>query len=345
MISRRLLGCTVIATILVAGSCASSHVDTPDGPPPISAAAADGPIMALAPNVAYAVFDLDDGRCRLVDGVAHEQALPIASAFKLWVLIALGHAIAGGRLSWDDDLVVRDELRSDPSGELYTVPDGSTVTVRHAAELMISISDNSATDHLISLIGAQTVEAVIAEVAPASSEQNIPLLTTADMARLKFVAPELGAEYEALDGVGERRRFLTDLADRAPFPWQEDPTAVANLDLSSPRLVQSVEWFATPTDLCTTIRELAALADTPGLEPIDAILSANPGIPQDLSDTWNHAWFKGGSEPGVLALTYRLIDDSHDRAVIAMWNDPNDPLPTGPVLDDAIRALLAAAHG
>ncbi|MDQ1175501.1 Cpe/LpqF family protein [Microbacterium sp. SORGH_AS_0421] len=45
---------------------------------------------------------------------------PLASAFKLYVLLAVADAVASGDLSWDEKLVLRDTDRSLPSGELQT---------------------------------------------------------------------------------------------------------------------------------------------------------------------------------------------------------------------------------
>jgi hypothetical protein len=116
-----------------------------------------------------------------------------------------------------------------------------------------------------------------------------------------------------------------------------------DIDLSTPRYVQTLEWFATPAEMCATVLELAELASRKGLEPIDQILSINPGLPQDAQARWDRVWFKGGSEPGVLALVYRLRSGERDRAVVVLANDPDRLLPSGPEISDALQAVLASA--
>ena len=47
--------------------------------------------------------------------------------FKLFVLGALAHQIAAGRVSWNQELTVTDALKSPGSGSLQDVPAGTRV--------------------------------------------------------------------------------------------------------------------------------------------------------------------------------------------------------------------------
>jgi beta-lactamase class A len=78
---------------------------------------------------------------------------------KLYVLHALGDAVAAGKLSWDQPLTVTAQLKSLPSGVLQYEPEGTQISVLDAAAKMISISDNTAADMLIHLVGRSAVEA------------------------------------------------------------------------------------------------------------------------------------------------------------------------------------------
>ena len=57
----------------------------------------------------------------------------------------------------------------------------------------------------------------------------------------------------------------------------DDPAAVDRLDLTTPSSVDEIEWFASGTDICRTMVDLARLSDEAGLEPLDGILSAAQG--------------------------------------------------------------------
>jgi hypothetical protein len=88
--------------------------------------------------------------------------------------------------------------------------------------------------------------------------------------------------------------YLIDLVGRDAVE-----AAVADLGHSDPAITLPAERFATPADVCRALVALDALADTPGLEPVAEVLSANPGTEVD-QDQYREVFFKGGSEPGVL---------------------------------------------
>ena len=131
-----------------------------------------------------------------------ETPLAVASAFKLAVLAALQDQIDAGRLAWDDVVLLPQAAKSLPTGILQTWPAGAPVTVHTLAALMISMSDNTATDALIDLLGRETVESY--------SPRNAPFLTTREAFLLKDPAnEELLARYRLAD-TNERRALLTE---------------------------------------------------------------------------------------------------------------------------------------
>lgn len=308
----------------------------------VDVASSDVDLSSLAPRAAYGIYALDDG-CAEVAGPGVADPVPVASVFKLWVLDAVARAIERGTLAWDTPVAIRDELRSDPSGEVFGYPTGKQVSVTALAELMISISDNTATDHLIDTVGRDAVSAVIAELAPDGALRTLPLLSTADMARLKFVHRDLGASYVALDRAA-RAEAVPTLPERGPFPWPDDPDAVRRLDLFTPSFIDEIEWFASGTDLCRTFADLARLSRLDGLAPLDRILRANPGLPPTAAGAWTAVWFKGGSEPGVLTLAFRLVTEGVDRVVVIALSDPHAPLAPQPQGQQLIESIVASAR-
>lgn len=330
-------GCRVDANQDASTTSSSAATTTPTTSP----TAVD--LTALAPRAGYGIYDAVDGRCTLLAGYGLTGPVPVASVFKLWVLDAVARSIDSGDLGWDTPVVIRDTLRSDPSGEVYDYPTGQEVPVSQLAELMISISDNTATDHLIDLIGRDAISDVIRELAPDGAERTLPLLSTADMARLKFAHPDLGREYASL-GPEARSQFVPTLPERGPFPWPDDPAAVNRLDLTTPSFIDEIEWFASGTDICRTMVDLARLSLESALEPLDEILSANPGLPPSQSRSWTTTWFKGGSEPGVVTLAYRLATEGLDRIVVIALSDPDAPLTQQAEGQQIIETILSAAQ-
>ncbi len=241
-------------------------------------------------------------------GTAPGEALPIGSMIKLYVLGAVVDAVADGELAWDDEVVVTDALRSLPSGRLQDEPAGTAVTVREAAGLMISISDNTATDLLVHAVGRERVEAALTTMGMADPSPNIPLLTTRELFHVGWAAtPDERAAWAS--GDPERRRAL--LAGIPDGPPVVDVAALAG----QPVWEQGVDWFATADDLCAAHTALQELARTPAGEPVRGILAENPGV--DLGDAWTYVAFKGGSAPGTVGGAW-YAEDADGRATVVV---------------------------
>ena len=253
------------------------------------------------------VTDADD--CRRIDELDADRAQPLGSVFKLLVLGAVVDEIAAGELSWDDPVTIRDELDSLPSGVTQIEAPGSTRTVRELAEVMISISDNTATDHLLFLVGRETVEAAQARWGIEDPSLNVPFVSTKELFHLKL-SEELRTSYVAAT-VDERRSILDELADVA-LPSIDE---LADIDdvWSSPIEIDTLEWFATPADICRVLGRLALDPDA------RAILETSPGVP---SAQWERVGFKGGSEPGVLAVAWVVEDETGRIFTVTggVWN-------------------------
>jgi hypothetical protein len=261
------------------------------------------------------------------------------------VLDALGEAVAGHEVRWDQMLTITAGVKCLPSGDLETLPDGTRVSVREAADKMISISDNTAADMLIELLGRPAIEASLARAGIADPGRDIPFLTTRELFALKLDEwPALANRY-ADDGVEARRALLAALDGRS-LPGTEAIHA-----WTSPRAIDSVEWFATAEDLCRAYISLSKLARRPGLDPIAGALEINDGGLGLDRARWATTWFKGGSEPGVLTLTYQATTRSGRTYFVGVLaSDPSAPIneaQAGPRLLSAIKGAfgLAAASG
>jgi beta-lactamase class A len=244
-----------------------------------------GEMAALAPQSAFLVTE---------NGVTlhakdADTALAVGSAFKLGVLRALRQQIEAGGKSWDEVAELTAADLSLPSGMLQGWPVGAPITLHTLASLMISISDNTATDTLIRVVGREAVEDALG-IAPA--------LTTRELFTLK-AERELMARYQAGD-LAEKRAVLAELAAK-PLPdgskmlTPHDPGA---------------EWYVPPTALCALIEAVGDLDVT----------RINPGVANKAD--WASVSFKGGSETGVLNLTTLVVAKDGTRyCVAASWND------------------------
>lgn len=284
-------------------------------PEPQSWAELDERLRSLAPRVGFLAAEIrGNATCRPVHTVAPDTPRPLGSMFKLYVLGTTAEQIQKGRLSWDTPLTIRPDLKSLPSGVLQDRPDYSTVSVKEAAQLMISISDNTGTDLLIDKVGRARVEAQ-AERWSRHAALNRPFFTTRELFVLKGADyPRLAKKYLSLDPA-RRYHYLATTVARTPLsavtPWEQ------------PRDVGTLEWFASPGDVCRVFAGLSAL-NTP---PLDDIMSANDGELGLDADAWPTVWYKGGSEPGVLSIGF-LARDAAGRTyvVTALTSNPRTAL-------------------
>ena len=268
-------------------------------PVPATWAGVDAAVRSVAPQVRLLVADVSNGSCQPVHSIDPAAAAPLGSAFKLYVLDALGTAVASGTVRWNQPLTVTAQLKSLPSGDLQNEPDGTRISVQDTAAKMISISDNTAAGMLINLLGRPAVEAALSTTGMASPALDRPFLTTRELFILKLGQwPALANRYIAANQAG-RRALLASTVDRAPLP-----AVAAAQAWTTPRDINSLEWFASADDICRAYTALAALARRPGLSPIGQVLSLNDGGLQLDPAQWKTTWFKGGSEPGVLTLAY-----------------------------------------
>jgi hypothetical protein len=123
--------------------------------------------------------------------------------------------------------------------------------------------------------------------------------------------PALRQSWLAADEAG-RRAMLREIAAR------DVSTIDLNLFSGAPIAVREVEWFASAGDLLRTLDWLRRNADPETL----AILAINPGLGAARQD-YAYAGYKGGSETGVLNLSFLLRRrDGRWLALVATWNDP-----------------------
>lgn len=247
-----------------------------------------------------------------------DQPLAVGSAFKLLILQALQQQISAGQHSWEDILQLQEAYRSLPSGRLQDWPTKTPLTLQSLATMMISASDNTATDHLLALVGHDAVETL--------TERNHPFLST----RAAFILKDpknqqLLARYRQATE-RERQGLLTAIAD-LPLP-------TVNIFNNGP-LALDVEWFMSGRELCSAI---STIADLPPMH-------VNPGLAEPAN--WQRIAFKGGSEPGVENFTTDLLDnDGHHYCIAATWNnlDGIDELKFSSLYRSALSSIKADHH-
>jgi beta-lactamase class A len=113
-------------------------------------------LAAANPNLKPGVFmvDLDTGAYVDIDSTASFSS---ASMIKVPILIAFFQDVDAGKIRLDEMLTMQQEMVADGSGNLRANSVGSQYTALDVATKMITISDNTATNMIISRLGGQEV--------------------------------------------------------------------------------------------------------------------------------------------------------------------------------------------
>ncbi|WP_332799093.1 serine hydrolase [Sphingomonas sp. PB2P12] len=271
-----------------------------------SLAKVEAEFRALPGASGFGLYALGEGRPAPILEYRADVAAPLGSAFKLWVLAELARQVAAGERHWADVVMVG--APSLPSGVLQTWPAGSPVTVQTLATMMVSISDNTATDTLLTTLGREKVDAM-AEAAGGS----VPVMTTREMFALKG-NPALTKAWAA-GSVDARRALLVDNAVKIATA-KLDPTVFAG----KPVAIDSVEWFASPAAMAVVLNALRRTDDT-----TRAVMAVNAGVDPAVAKRFGYVGFKGGGEPGVLSLNYVVqANDGRWYAATGNWHRADD---------------------
>ncbi len=231
-----------------------------------------------------------------------DASLAVGSSFKLAVMAALKQRIAAHQLSWQQQIALKASDKSLPSGILQTRPVGSRYTISEVARSMISISDNTAANMLIRVVGRSAIDPLI-------PRRDRPLLSTREVFILKAPANhDLVVRFLAASTPSQRLAVL-NAVDRRPLPSPR----VLNRLLERGPLVPQIEYFFTARQLCGLMGQVSELPQ----------MSVNPGVA--ARPDWTHVAFKGGSEAGVINLTTMATSHSgRTQCVSATWNNASN---------------------
>jgi hypothetical protein len=87
--------------------------------------------------------------------------------------------------------------------------------------------------------------------------------------------------------------------------------------------IESIEWFASAEDIARLFDTLRQRKDP----RVMAILGVNPALPPEAQGRFARIGYKGGSEPGVISMSY-LLQGKGGAWYVATgsWNDAEKPV-------------------
>lgn len=289
-------------------------------------------LRGFAGKTGFAFAKLGTGAPEMLASLQPDRDLALGSAFKLVILSELVRETGAGERQWTDMVTL--DGGPLPGGTYTQMPAGTKVSLLELAQKMISISDNSATDILLTTLSRAKVEAMMTEVGWHDAARNRPFLTTLETFKIKGIA-RFRQAWPTLDEKG--RRALLKQIDAAPLS-EIEPTLFKD---GKPVLIEQVEWFAPPADMIRTMDWLYKHSESGAGAQARAILSINPGVPRSAGNAqWSFIGYKGGSEPGVITMTFLLQGKDGWYAMSGGWNDPANP-----VDDNVFVGLMTGALG
>ncbi|SRR6266487_3415287 len=121
-------------------------------------------LTALGGRSACIVMQLDKSAPRELVSINSDMLFPAASLAKLPILVEIARQVQRGTLSWETRYKVLEAASVNSAGVLADLLPDLQPTLHDLAHLMIAISDNTAANMLLDLIGMQAVNVTMQQL-------------------------------------------------------------------------------------------------------------------------------------------------------------------------------------
>ncbi len=292
----------------------------------------DAELSALPGRVGYVVESIgEDGKRTAIAGRATDELFAIGSIFKLYILAELAAQIDAGQRKWSDTIPLTRRSFSSPATQGLSL--GTSVTLEQLSTWMIAVSDNAASDELLFLLGRDQVEARVRMVGHSAPEKTLPFLSTVEAFLLKSDYKGTRAKYEAASEA-KQRALLKRKISGVGF----EKINIANL-IGKPTAIDTIEWFASPSDVVLLMDYLRTMQNPTVLE-----IMARSVAPA-TTKKWKYVGSKGGSELGVIAMSFLAQAPSGGwHVVTGSWNNNAQAVDENMFIRLMLRALDIVAE-
>ncbi len=290
----------------------------------------------VAPHVAIYAATVSGRTMRIVHRSGPRGPRPLASLVKLYVLYAVADAIDAGDLTWRTRLTLRREDKALGSGSLIGRPDGSTVTTHEAARLMIHVSDNTATDLLVRVLGQRRIASAVRDAGHSAPSLLAPFPTIKQDLWLEWSPDPRAVRARSAYADASRRQRARLLA-----PADRVSASPPDLTTATPQWQRGLGYFASASDIAVVMTLLQRRSGRTGMAPLrDVLRTPEPGLtpPRD----WAHTTFKGGTVAGVQTGAWYADTRSGDQVLVVLASSSSGIVSSSfRDLADSAAALLA----
>ncbi len=144
-----------IVTVLAAGVSASAQSEPSNKPSKLDQRVR-AEVSQFKGKVSLFAKNLDTGAVYELNG---DERVATASTIKIAVMIEAFARVSEGKAKWTDELILTKEKKVGGSGILFEFADGLRLTLRDAVNLMMIMSDNTATNLVIDVLTVDAVNA------------------------------------------------------------------------------------------------------------------------------------------------------------------------------------------
>lgn len=138
-----------------------------------------------------------------------DEIFPAASVIKIHILVELFKQAEEGRVDLEKTIPLRKEDKVGGSGVLMELHEGISLTLKDLATLMIVISDNTASNMLIDIVGMQNVNRRMRKFGLEKTVLGRKFMTRCDLPPANFITPT--ETMLLLEGLAHGRFLRQDL--------------------------------------------------------------------------------------------------------------------------------------
>jgi len=249
-------------------------------------------------DIGFSFLHIEKGERLSIRG---EKPYALASVFKVPILVGIMKKIDTGELKLSTPVVVNEQDKCIGSGTLKNVPAGTTVTVGKCIELMITISDNTATDLLWNLLGYEKVRELMKELGLNATNIYIPnrpgyLISLGLGSEFRGKKPREIAKLWESKSMPERRQSMMKVLSEnrnltvEQFGRIEDASAAGqkgSFYYDDVKLAEALDNFSSPDDMAALLAllyrgELLSKSSTAHCLYVMGNTKYNSRIPGDL---------------------------------------------------------------